>query len=132
MFGGSGLPRSRGPVSGVKTIPNWNFVAICIDLYSKANPYPSPLWLHAHCCARSVSACLALSKRYPANRETGNHGSFNLAGFPLTVAPGGTFLVTTAPAPIMARSPILMPGKRTAPPPIDAPLCTTVFSKGVE
>lgn len=33
------------------------------------------------------------------------------------MAPGGTVRVTTAPAPTMARLPIIRPGRRTAPPP---------------
>jgi len=36
---------------------------------------------------------------------------------PTTTASAGTDFVTTAPAPIMAFSPIVMPGKITAPPP---------------
>ena len=44
-----------------------------------------------------------------------------LAGFPITTASFGTSLVTTAPAPTIARSPIVMPGSTTAPAPIVAP-----------
>lgn len=40
------------------------------------------------------------------------------AGFPATVAPAGTSLVTTAPAPISASSPTVTPGMMSAPPPI--------------
>jgi len=43
-------------------------------------------------------------------------------GFPTTTAPAGTSLVTTAPAPIKALSPILIPGLNTAPAPIEASL----------
>lgn len=39
------------------------------------------------------------------------------AGLPITIAPDGTLCVTTAPAPTMACSPMIRPGKITAPPP---------------
>jgi hypothetical protein len=41
-----------------------------------------------------------------------------LAGLPATVTPGGTSRVTTLPAPMMASSPTVMPGRRIAPLPI--------------
>ena len=41
-----------------------------------------------------------------------------LAGLPTTVVAGGTSRVTTLPAPTMASSPMLTPGRTTAPPPI--------------
>jgi len=41
-----------------------------------------------------------------------------LAGLPTAVAPGGTSRVTTLPAPTIASSPMLTPGKTIAPPPI--------------
>jgi hypothetical protein len=41
-----------------------------------------------------------------------------LAGLPTTVVPGGTSRVTTLPAPTMASSPMLTPGRTTALPPI--------------
>src|SRR6266481_3564033 len=41
-----------------------------------------------------------------------------LAGLPTTVVPGGTSRVTTLPAPTMASSPMLTPGRTIAPPPI--------------
>src|SRR5579885_2606079 len=40
------------------------------------------------------------------------------AGLPATVAPGGTSRVTTPPAPTIASSPIVTPGRMIAPPPI--------------
>src|SRR5436309_259322 len=40
------------------------------------------------------------------------------AGLPATVAPCGTSRVTTLPAPITAQSPMVMPGRMIAPPPI--------------
>ena len=40
------------------------------------------------------------------------------AGLPTTVVPGGTFRVPTLPAPTMASSPMLTPGRTIAPPPI--------------
>lgn len=43
------------------------------------------------------------------------------AGFPATMEPGGTLLVTTAQAPTMAFSPILSPGKTKALAPTNAP-----------
>jgi hypothetical protein len=43
----------------------------------------------------------------------------HFAGTPLTVTPAGTSLVTTAPAPTMALSPIVTPGKINAPMPIN-------------
>jgi hypothetical protein len=43
----------------------------------------------------------------------------HFAGTPLTVTPEGTSLVTTAPAPTIALSPILTPGKINAPMPIN-------------
>lgn len=39
------------------------------------------------------------------------------AGLPTATAYAGTDFVTTAPAPIMAPRPIVMPGRRVAPPP---------------
>ncbi len=50
------------------------------------------------------------------------------AGLPATTAPGGTSRVTTAPAPTIARAPISMPHRMTAPLPIEAPCRTTVPS----
>src|SRR4030095_11755987 len=50
------------------------------------------------------------------------------AGLPATTAFGGTFLVTTAPAPTIAFSPITMLERMVAPEPIDAPLQTRVGS----
>ena len=52
-----------------------------------------------------------------------------LAGFPTTVAPGGTERVTTAPAATMALLPMVMPGRMVAPAPIEAPASTTVCRK---
>ena len=43
------------------------------------------------------------------------------AGFPATMACGGTLRVTTAPAPITARSPMVTPGSSVAFAPMDAP-----------
>jgi hypothetical protein len=40
------------------------------------------------------------------------------AGLPKTVAPAGTSRVTTLPAPMSAPSPILIPGRMIAPPPV--------------
>lgn len=51
-----------------------------------------------------------------------------LAGFPTTKAFGGTSLVTTLPAPIIAHSPIVTPQIIVLPPPIDAPLLTRVYT----
>src|SRR5262245_12303600 len=48
------------------------------------------------------------------------------AGLPATIAPAGTSLVTTLPAPTMARSPIVMPQSSVAPEPMDAPRLTSV------
>ena len=45
------------------------------------------------------------------------------AGFPATVWPGATSQVTTAPAPMMASSPMVTPGKINAPPPVRLRLC---------
>src|SRR5208282_6807298 len=44
-----------------------------------------------------------------------------LAGLPATTAPGGTSLVTTLPAPIIAFSPIVIPQSSVVPEPIEAP-----------
>jgi hypothetical protein len=49
-----------------------------------------------------------------------------LAGLPATVVLGGTSLVTTLPAPIIAYSPIVIPPKRVAPEPMAAPFFTKV------
>ena len=49
------------------------------------------------------------------------------AGFPTTIAFAGTSLVTTAPAPTNAFSPILRPGNIVAFAPIIAPFSTIVF-----
>src|SRR5260221_661444 len=48
------------------------------------------------------------------------------AGTPATTVSSGTSRVTTAPAPIMARAPIVMPQSTTAPLPIEAPRLTSV------
>src|SRR5690606_19023021 len=47
-----------------------------------------------------------------------------LAGFPATVAPGATSLVTTAPAPIKAPDPTRTPGRRSTAAPMTAPAST--------
>src|SRR5919108_1775684 len=49
-----------------------------------------------------------------------------LAGFPATMALGGTSLVTTLPAPIMAFSPTVIPHNNVALEPMEAPRFTTV------
>ena len=51
-----------------------------------------------------------------------------LAGFPATMAPAGTFVVTTLPAPTMAFSPIVTFERIVAPDPIDAPFLISVGS----
>src|SRR3990172_5718895 len=51
-----------------------------------------------------------------------------LAGFPATIALGGTFFVTTLPAPIIAFSPIVTLLNIVAPDPTDAPFFTTMGS----
>src|SRR3990167_1598222 len=48
------------------------------------------------------------------------------AGFPHTVTPSGTSLVTTAPAPTREPLPIVIPGRIVAPAPITAPFLTNV------
>ena len=48
------------------------------------------------------------------------------AGFPTTIALGGTSRVTTAPAPTIAAVPIVTPGRIVAFAPIDAPSATRV------
>src|SRR5262245_21420773 len=50
----------------------------------------------------------------------------NRAGQPATTAPGSTLRVTTAPAPTIAPSLMVTPGRMTAPLPIDAPRQTRV------
>ena len=50
------------------------------------------------------------------------------AGLPATTAPAGTLLVTTAPAPTTARSPISTPQRMVALLPMEAPRRTTVGS----
>ena len=58
-----------------------------------------------------------------------NHGLLILntfAGFPITTEFGGTFFVTTAPAPTVAYSPIVNPGKIVALAPILAPFFTVI------
>src|SRR6266852_3010989 len=52
----------------------------------------------------------------------------NFAGFPATIAFGGTSFVTTLPAPTIAFSPIVTLHKIVEPEPIDAPSHTRVFS----
>src|SRR5262249_51784428 len=51
------------------------------------------------------------------------------AGTPTTVASAATSRVTTAPAPITARSPMVTPHRITAPEPIDALRLTSVRSR---
>src|SRR5262249_59172928 len=51
-----------------------------------------------------------------------------LAGLPATIVLGGTFLVTTLPAPTMAFSPIVTFDRMVAPDPTEAPFLTTVAS----
>ena len=48
------------------------------------------------------------------------------AGFPVTMAHGGTSRVTTAPAPISACEPMVIPGMMVAFAPMDAPALTVV------
>src|SRR5271154_3312565 len=48
------------------------------------------------------------------------------AGFPATMELGGTSLVTTLPAPTIARSPMMRWARMVAPVPIDAPVFTIV------
>ena len=50
-----------------------------------------------------------------------------VAGLPTTTAFAGTFLVTTAPAPTIARLPMVRPGRMVALAPMDAPWRTTVL-----
>src|SRR5215210_7696737 len=61
------------------------------------------------------------------------HGGFSTeactAGLPTNVAPGGTSLVTTAPAPTCAPAPIRTPHRIVAPEPIEAPSSTTVSTR---
>ena len=52
-----------------------------------------------------------------------------VAGFPVTTEKSGTFRVTTEPAPTIALSPIVIPGKIVAFAPIDAPFFMVVLSK---
>src|SRR5688572_4455536 len=72
------------------------------------------------------------STRTVAGRVLGCHGAESstdprtVAGFPATIAPAGTLLVTTAPAPTIARSPISMPDSSVALAPTDAPARTVV------
>ncbi len=49
-----------------------------------------------------------------------------LAGFPATITPGSTSLVTTEPAPTMAFSPMVIPANIVAFEPIEAPRLITV------
>ena len=51
------------------------------------------------------------------------------AGLPVTMAKGGTSVVTTLPAPIMACRPILSPGRMVQLAPSEAPASTTVSGK---
>jgi hypothetical protein len=55
-----------------------------------------------------------------------------LAGLPTQVSLDGTFLVTTAPAPMRAFNPIVIPGKIVAFAPILAPSLTRVVFKSLE
>lgn len=50
-----------------------------------------------------------------------------LAELPATIAPFGTFLVTTAEAPIIAPSPIVTPGNSVTSPPIHTFSSTITF-----
>lgn len=50
-----------------------------------------------------------------------------LAGFPATVACGGTSRVTTLPAPTVANSPMVIPPRRVTLEPMEAPCLTRVF-----
>ena len=50
-----------------------------------------------------------------------------LAGFPATVACGGTSRVTTLPAPTVANSPMVIPPRRVTLEPMEAPRLTRVF-----
>ena len=54
------------------------------------------------------------------------------AGLPATVAPSGTSLVTTLPAPTSAFSPMVMPHSKTAPEPMEAPRFTKGAPGGCE
>lgn len=52
----------------------------------------------------------------------------NLAGLPATIVCGGTFFVTTLPAPTIEYSPIVTLASIVDPEPIEAPLFTKVVS----
>ncbi len=57
--------------------------------------------------------------RYPCDQIMHYFDFFiTRAGFPTATLSAGMSLVTTLPAPIMQRSPIVTPGQMTAPPPI--------------
>src|SRR5437879_3450002 len=64
------------------------------------------------------------------NRSRLAHGAARRmrAGFPATITPSGTSLVTTAPAPTIALAPIVTPGRITAPLPIAARRLTRIGS----
>src|ERR1019366_231921 len=65
----------------------------------------------------------------PADNEPAPSYPTMRAGFPATIAIGGTSLVTTAPAPTMSFSPMVSPGRMVALAPMDAPRLTRVRAK---
>ena len=67
---------------------------------------------------------LPVAPRRLRDDEHATHRCASRAGTPITVVPGGTSSMTTAPAATIAPAPILTPGTTTAPAPRNAPRST--------
>src|SRR5258708_10484206 len=74
----------------------------------------------SHCGKSRAGDLTSLASAGPTNGDPHSFLAYFgfRAGLPTTVAPRGTSRVTTAPAPIIASSPIATPGRMMAPPPI--------------
>src|SRR4030065_1555152 len=76
--------------------------------------------IHSRCGRPRINIYLSLDKdAYLTGLKT-------LAGLPATIVQLGTSLVTTAPAPTIAYSPIVTPARMVALEPMDAPFLTRV------
>lgn len=109
------------------------------------NGRPDPSSTAASEPRRSVAVCTAMSSAPPGRPSAGlvamaagaasdcGVGAESAyptirAGLPTTIACAGTSRTTTAPAPIMARRPMLTPGRITELAPMEAPGPTTVWA----
>ena len=100
--------------------------------YSLSPQTPEQRTLKSQCIetiAYLFSSVSEESSKYMGDlKEVAEALTKNLAGLPTQSSPAGILFVTTLPAPTIAFSPIVIPGKIVEPAPIDAPLQTYVFN----